>query len=151
LLVSAGTRDLTFGGKTETLSAHGITTGSQSLSPAAAGGPTVLIVEPLPDQQWKLARMFTVQGYRVIGSASLHAAKALLRRFPVNLILLAEGSCEDGLEEALEGLMVQARKTRVLVMSDSKEAQQLAAKTAGVECVSRPSRMQDLLDFNAVA
>lgn len=129
-----------------------MTTGTQSLSPSSAASPTVLIVEPLPDQQWKLARMFTVQGYRVIGSASLHAAKALLRRFPVNLILLADTSCESGdLEACLTELIAQAKKARVLVMGESEEAQRLAARTAGVECVSRPSRMQDLENLHAVA
>lgn len=114
----------------------------------APGAPAVLIVEPLPDQQWKLARMFTVQGYRVIGSASVMAARALLRRFPVDLIMLAEDD-NQRLTADVTDLRVQAPNAQVVVMGVSEEAQQLAAAYEGVVCVQRPNRMQDLSALQA--
>lgn len=108
----------------------------------------MLIVEPLPDQQWKLARMFTVQGYRVIGSASVMAARALLVRFPVDLIMLAEETTQRLVEDVAE-LRLQAPDARVVLMSESDAARALAEANDGVECVRRPNRMQDLSALNA--
>lgn len=120
--------------------------------PAAArspGGPAVMIVEPLPDQQWKLARMFTVQGYRVIGSASLHAARALLRRFPVDLMLLADESIDDEAGRKVAELAQAFPKMRFLIMSDGKPAARWADGMPDIKWIRRPARMQDLVDIDA--
>lgn len=53
-------------------------------------GRAVLIVEPSPDQQARLARLMAVHGHRAIGTASLDGALAFLEAFPVDLVLLAE-------------------------------------------------------------
>ena len=53
-----------------------------------AKGRAVLIVEPNPDQQARLARLVAVRGHRVIGTTSIEGAVAFMRAFPVDLVLL---------------------------------------------------------------
>jgi ActR/RegA family two-component response regulator len=53
-------------------------------------GRAVLIVEPSPDHQARLARLVAVHGHRAVGTCSLDGALALLQVFPVDLVLLAD-------------------------------------------------------------
>ncbi len=63
----------------------------QALSGLVEGpGRAVLIVEPSPDNQARLARLVAVHGHRAIGTSGLDGARALLRAFPVDLVLLAD-------------------------------------------------------------
>lgn len=83
------------------------------------GGPgrAVLIIEPNPDQQSRLARQVTVRGHRVIGTSSLDGALALLREFPVDLVLVSEALVAA---EPLRivGELVSARpNARVVIMT----------------------------------
>ena len=57
-----------------------------------SGGPgsAVLIVEPSPDHQARVARLLAVRGHRAIGTTSVDGAMAFMRAFPVDLVLLAE-------------------------------------------------------------
>lgn len=125
---------------------------------------TVLIVEPLPDQQWKLARMFTVGGFRVIGTSSVQAAQVLLHSCPVDMILLSPEACVQGPCEAAKQLLGEAPAARLLVMesghapgdvfddeplphSEVREAVQDSAvqfERHGVEFVPRPARAADV-------
>lgn len=53
-------------------------------------GRAVLIVDPSPDHQARLARLMAVHGHRAIGTSSLDGAFAFLQAFPADLVLLAE-------------------------------------------------------------
>lgn len=110
---------------------------------------TVLIVEPEPDQQWKLARMFTVGGFRVIGTSSIPAAQALLHAYPVDMILLSPDACQSGPGEAARSLLACAPQARMLVMeagNSETEAprQRITAAGAVLEFVRRPARAADV-------
>ncbi len=61
-----------------------------SYGPAIPWPTGVLLVEDDPDLQWNLARSLTVRGIRVVGTGSPEGALALLRQWPVDLILLDE-------------------------------------------------------------
>src|SRR5687768_17049798 len=50
----------------------------------------VLVIEDDPDLQWRLARMLTVQGNRVVGTSSGDGALALISQWPVDLVLVDE-------------------------------------------------------------
>ncbi len=52
---------------------------------------SVLVVEDDPDQQWRLARMLTVNGNRVVGTSSGDGALALIAEWPVDLVLIDDG------------------------------------------------------------
>ncbi len=53
-------------------------------------GATVLLVEDDPDQQWRLARLLTVHGHRVVGTSTADGALALLEQWPMDLVLVDE-------------------------------------------------------------
>jgi CheY-like chemotaxis protein len=53
--------------------------------PDAAG---ILLVEADPDVQWKLARMLTALGNRVVGASTGDGALALIAEWPVDLVLI---------------------------------------------------------------
>jgi DNA-binding NtrC family response regulator len=57
---------------------------------AEISGDAVLLVEPDPERQWKLARILAKIGRRVVGTASSDGALALLGEYLVNLVLIAE-------------------------------------------------------------
>ena len=50
----------------------------------------VLVVEADPDLQWRLARMLTVEGNRVVGTSSGDGALALVAEWPVDLVLVSD-------------------------------------------------------------
>ncbi|MGB0679945.1 MAG: response regulator [Polyangiales bacterium] len=50
----------------------------------------VLVVEDDPELQWRLARMLTVQGHRVVGTSSGEGALALVGQWTVDIVLLDE-------------------------------------------------------------
>lgn len=56
--------------------------------PAPRRATSVLVVEDDPDQQWRLARMLTVNGNRVVGTSSGDGALALIAEWPVDLVLI---------------------------------------------------------------
>jgi DNA-binding NtrC family response regulator len=73
---------------------------------------SVLVIEPDPDGQSRLAREVSLTGHQVIGTDSLDGAKSLLAAYPVDLILLAEGlTLTDplGVVAELVGLRPEAR------------------------------------------
>ena len=49
----------------------------------------ILVVEDDPDLQWRLARMLTVNGNRVVGTSSGEGALALIAQWPVDLVLVS--------------------------------------------------------------
>lgn len=142
---------------TAIIETHGPTTSSN-----IALSKTVLIVEPMPDRQWKLARIFTVSGYRVIGASVVSAAKALLETCPVNLILLSPDACVDdanatgelsALSPNARILMMQPdirndegqnRQTRDEKRLDDEEQNDERVDPPVLSYVARPERMSDV-------
>jgi ActR/RegA family two-component response regulator len=82
-----------------------------------ARGRAVLIVEPNPDQQARLARLVAVRGHRVIGTTSLEGAVAFMRAFPVDLVLLAEEIAGDAPWRVVADLLTGRPKLRVVIMT----------------------------------
>ena len=115
-------------------------------APPQAG---VLVVEDDPDMQWRLARMLTVHGARVVGTSSGEGALALMAQWPADLVLV-----DDGLP-GISGLDV-ARLLRqrfpgvpVVLMSSQENADlRLAARVAGaVALMAKPLRVESLLEL----
>jgi DNA-binding NtrC family response regulator len=83
---------------------------------------TVLVVEPDPNQQWKLAQMLTLKGYRAIGTSSCDGAMALLKEYPVGLVLLAEKLPTTSPTTLIDKLREFRPSLRVVVMRDTESA-----------------------------
>jgi len=106
-------------------------------------GSAVLIVEPDPDFQSRLARMFTIQGHRVVGTASVDGALALLSQFPVDLLLVAEECPSKDVAAIAQAAAAHRNGTRVLVIGEGP----LGSFHTGVpqvEYVERPARMDQV-------
>jgi CheY-like chemotaxis protein len=59
-----------------------------SASERLEGG--ILVLEPDPDLQWRLARMLTLEGYRVVGTSTLESAKSVLLSWGADAVLVSE-------------------------------------------------------------
>ena len=105
----------------------------------------VLLIENDPDLQWRLARMLTVDGNRVVGTSSGDGALALIDHWPVDLVLVAEALPGiDGLEVARE-LRDRIPETPVILMAEQRSDVQVAARHAGaVACLIKPFRFEAL-------
>ena len=102
----------------------------------------VLIVESDPDLQWRLARMLTIRGYRVVGASSADGARALVAQWPVDFVLIAErlpGS--SGLELTRE-LRKLHPGVRVLLLTDRSDpvARRRALAAGAMDLLSKPYR-----------
>ena len=104
----------------------------------------MLLVEADPDLQWRLARMLTLRGHRVVGTVSGDGASALMREWPVDVVLIADQLRDaSGLEVAR--MLGQAYPDVPIVIMISQESPQLqlAAKLAGaVAVLIKPFRME---------
>ena len=109
----------------------------------------VLVVEDDPDLQWRLARMLTVRGNRVVGTSSAEAALELIRQWSVDLVLVDEGlPGMSGVELARRVRDSHPEIPVVLMTSDADRDGTLPAKIAGVVAVvSKPFRMEALVDL----
>jgi len=121
---------------------------------AVGSGPragAVLVVESDPDLQWRLARMLTVSGNRVVGTSTADGALALMEAWQVDLVLV---------DEALMGLsgIDLARKlhethphVQVVLMTaddDAHEDMHVAARLAGVvACLAKPFRPEAIAEL----
>lgn len=112
----------------------------------------VLVVEDDPDLQWRLARMLTVQGNRVVGTSSGDGALALISQWPVDLVLIDEDL------PGMSGLDV-ARRIRgshphipvVLMTGEDSAEKRSAASLAGVvKTLTKPLRVEHLAEIAAV-
>ncbi len=129
--------------------------GSERSTAGAVEAPThgILVVESDPDQQWRLARRLTVDGNRVVGTSSADGALALVSRWPVDLVLVAEDlPGMEGLElvrrlhETCEGVQV------VLMTHDDGPDVRVAAALAGATgCLRKPVRSAALAEIMARA
>ncbi len=109
----------------------------------------VLVVEDDPDLQWRLARMLTVQGSRVVGTSSGDGALALISQWPVDLVLIDEDLPGMSGIEVAKRIREQHREVPVVLMTgDDSEATRAAARIAGVvACLVKPFRVESLLDL----
>ncbi len=84
-------------------------------------GRVVLIVEPSPDQQAKMARLLAVRGHRAIGTTSLDGALAFLRAFPVDLVLLAEEVAGDAPLRVVAELIGRRPNARIVILTPQRD------------------------------
>lgn len=104
----------------------------------------ILVIEDDPDLQWKLARMATVQGHRVVGVSSGEGALALIAQWPVDLVLV-----DDELP-GISGIEVTKRirdlrpVIPIVLMTTSNSSEfRLAARHAGaMACLIKPFRSE---------
>jgi ActR/RegA family two-component response regulator len=82
----------------------------------------VLIVEPSPDQQAKMARLLAVRGHRAIGTTSIDGALAFLRAFPVDLVLLAEEVVGDSPLRVVAELIGRRPNARIIILTPPRSA-----------------------------
>jgi ActR/RegA family two-component response regulator len=85
-------------------------------------GRSVLIVEPSPDQQAKMARQLAVRGHRAIGTTSIDGALAFLRAFPVDLVLLAEEVVGDSPLRVVAELIGRRPNARIIILTPPRSA-----------------------------
>lgn len=109
----------------------------------------ILVVEGDPDQQWRLARALTVLGHRVVGTSSADGALALVREWPVDLVLVSDTVVGSN-ELDLANLVNDARPGVPVVLVARAESPLTRAEAlfAGFfECVVKPFRPEMLSDL----
>ena len=107
----------------------------------ARAGRAVLVVEDDPDQQWRLARMLTVSGNRVVGTSTGDGALALLAEWPVDLVLIAADLPDMSGLALMRKIHEQRPKIRVLMMTTGAQEtpSSAAMKRAGAAgCIAKP-------------
>ena len=112
---------------------------------------SVLVVEDDPDLQWRLTRMLTLKGHRVVGTSSGEGALALLAEWPVDLVLVDEDLPGMSGVEVVARVRVDHPAIPVVMMtgSDGPEAQ-LAARLAGaVALLAKPFQLDALFELVA--
>ena len=82
-------------------------------------GRAVLIVDPSPDHQARLARLMAVHGHRAIGTSSLDGAFAFLQAFPADLVLLAEEAAGATPRSVVADIADRRPNARVAIMVPS--------------------------------
>ncbi|MBX3275457.1 MAG: response regulator [Sandaracinaceae bacterium] len=111
----------------------------------------VLVVEDDPDLQWRLARMLTVRGNRVVGTSSAEGAIELLRQWPVDLVLVDDSLPGMSGVELAKVVAAEHPETAVVLMSsedDEGGRSALAARLAGaVATIAKPFRPEALLEL----
>lgn len=108
----------------------------------------VLVVEDDPDTQWRLARMLTVHGARVVGTSSGEAALALIEQWPADLVLVNQGLPGISGLEVARRIRQQHPEIPVVLMSTEENTDlRVAAKIAGaVSMLIKPFRVEVLFD-----
>ena len=105
----------------------------------------VLLVENDPDLQWRLARMLTVDGNRVVGTSSSDGALALMAQWPVDVVLVAEDlPGMDGIELA-KHIRRDHPDVPIVLMAEEGPDVELAARMAGATAwLVKPFRIEEL-------
>jgi len=103
-------------------------------------GRAVLVIEPNPDHQSKLARLISVNGHRAIATSTLEGAHSFLRAFPVELVLLAEELCGNNPLRAVAAMVAERPLARILIMvnADPDDSGVRAVRDQALEYVPRP-------------
>jgi DNA-binding NtrC family response regulator len=114
--------------------------------PRITSGPTVLVIEPNPDRQWRAARLVTLLGHRVIGTSSLGGAFALLAACPVQMVLVDEELCDGDVRGMVADLKALQPDCRVTVMTapESSGSGVHPARLEFVDYVPQPLVPDDL-------
>jgi DNA-binding NtrC family response regulator len=130
--------------------------GDDQLEPALAGvstgpGRAVLIVEPSPDQQARLARLTSVSGHRAVATSTLDGARAFLGAFPVDLVLLSEELAGSAPLPIVAEMVGRRPGARVVIMTQPKGpgGEIAEAPTDALEYVSRalgPEQLRSLIE-----
>ncbi len=137
---------------TAAVRAAGALAGARVTSTRETDGASVLVVEPDPDLQWRLARMLTVHGHRVVGASSGDGALALAREWPVDLVLVDEALPARGGLSALaltRALRAAHPDVRVVLLTAAGAPPEphLAARVSGVVgCLARPFRPESIAE-----
>jgi CheY-like chemotaxis protein len=104
----------------------------------------ILVVEDDPDLQWKIARMLTLRGNRVVGTSSGEAALELMAQWPVDLVLV------DELLPAMSGLelarIVRERYAHLPVVLMAENGERGIQHAAFSAIVHKPFRIEAVLD-----
>lgn len=100
---------------------------------ARGPGRAVLIVDPSPDHQARLARLTAVQGHRAIGTSSLDGALAFLQAFPADLVLLAEEAAGPVPLRTVAELAGARPNARVAILSPERDPLAIAQREAAIE------------------
>lgn len=109
----------------------------------------VLVVEDDPDLQWRLARMLTLRGNRVVGTSSGEAALELMSQWPADLVLVDDHlPGMSGVELAREIRARHGEVPVVLMSSDDSRESRLAARLAGAGAVlAKPFSVDALVEL----
>lgn len=109
----------------------------------------ILVIEDDPDLQWRLARTLTVKGNRVVGTSSGDGALALIREWPMDLVLVDQDlPGMDGLEVSRRIRSEFPDIPVVLMTGQSGPDAQMAAKMAGVAAtLIKPFRLEKLSEL----
>lgn len=104
----------------------------------------VLVVEDDPDTQWRLARVLTLHGARVVGASSGEAALALIDQWPADIVLVDQGLPGiSGLEVARQIRQKHPSIPVVLMSTEESQDLRLAAKVAGAALtLTKPFRVE---------
>ena len=100
-------------------------------------GKVVLIVEPSPDQQARMARLLAVRGHRAIGTTSIDGALAFLRAFPVDLVLLAEEAVGDSPLRVVAELIGRRPNARIVILTPARAPATTPDRIAALEYMPR--------------
>ena len=101
-------------------------------------GRAVLIVEPSPDHQARLARLIAVRGHRAIGTSTLEGALSFLRAFPVDLVLLAEEVAGESPLRVVAEMLGRRPHARIVIMTPpDATTQPEGSRFAALEYVPR--------------
>ena len=107
----------------------------------------VLIVEDDPDSQWKLARLLTVRGHRVVGTSSAEAALALLGQWRPDLVLADYGLPRmSGFEMACRIRDQYPKLPIVLLTSHEDPDLSMSTRVAGAVAILRKPITGDVLE-----
>jgi len=109
----------------------------------------VLVVEDDPDLQWRLARMLTVRGNRVVGTSSGEAALELMAQWPVDLVLVDHSLPGMSGVDLARRVAEEHPEVPVVLMSDEDDAPHPVAETLAsvVATITKPFRPEALVEL----
>jgi CheY-like chemotaxis protein len=134
-------------GKHETVKLEGAV---KAVGPGPRSG-AVLVVESDPDLQWRLARLLTVSGNRVVGTSTADGALALMSAWEVDLVLVDEtlhGMSGIDLARKLHDTYPHIQVVLMTADDDAQEDMHVAARLAGVvACLAKPFRPEAIAEL----
>jgi len=123
----------------------------RKLRSASGRRASILVVEADPDLQWRLARLLTVHGNRVVGTGSGDGALALIAEWPVDVVFIDEDlPGTTGLELAHQIRRAQPN-IAVVIMTGAEDSDERAAVgvASAVSWLTKPFRADALTEVLA--